>query len=303
MSATVRPARESDADAITAFTADTWPDRQTGDYIPDVIHDWIAADDPHQQTLVAESDTDVVGLLQVVLLSDNEAWCQGMRVHPEYRGQEIGTSLTNAAFRWAHNQGATVARNIVFSWNTGGLALSRTVGFQPVTEFRWVYPDLSTDQSVAASIEGDPDSAWAYWARSDTKPSLRGLCLDRDETWALSELTREDLAWAADETSLLVLQDNGTRGMTYRTRVVERDTTNGPESLAEYGVAAWPDLDAARSLFTAISRDAAQLNVDRVRVLIPETTQYVSDATAAGCEIADGPDFVFEADLTTTRHE
>jgi len=40
----VREARADDYDAVVAFTRDTWSDRETGDYLPDVFHDWLCAE-------------------------------------------------------------------------------------------------------------------------------------------------------------------------------------------------------------------------------------------------------------------
>lgn len=303
MSAIVRPARDSDADVIATFTAETWPDRQTGDYLPDVIHDWIATDNDDQQTLVAEWNSDVVGVLQVVLLSKDEAWCQGMRVHPAYRGHGIGMRLTEAGFNWARDHGASVARNMVFSWNTDGLGLSRAVGFEPTTVFRWAYPSLDSTLTNDAILEADPAVAWDYWTRSEAYKALNGLSLDRTETWALSTLTRDDLVWAADETALLRSHSDDTQALSYRTRDFIRDSDSGSEHVAEYGVAAWTDVSAAKSVFSAIAADAIRLQVDRARVLIPETPRIVSDAVFAGSDVADAPDFVFEADLTIPRNE
>ncbi len=67
---------------------------------------------------------------------------------------------------------------------------------------------------------------------------------------------------------------------------------------AEYAIGAWTDADAARSLFAAISRDAASRGADETRVLIPETPRVVSDAAYCRVKIADDPDFVMGMDLT-----
>jgi len=68
---------------------------------------------------------------------------------------------------------------------------------------------------------------------------------------------------------------------------------------AEYGLGAWENIDAARSLFAAIARDAADCGADETRVLIPETARYVTDAAATGVDISEEPDFVLGIDLTT----
>ncbi len=297
----LRPATHDDYDAVAAFTRSTW---DGDDYIPDVYHDWIEGE--HRHTLVADpegSDEELAGIAQAVILSEREAWTQGMRVDPAYRGAEIGTTLTHALFDWASDRGATIARNMVYSWNRAGLGLSRAAGFEPATEFRWLHPEPDPDPSGGGSVRGtgdptataDPAAAWTDWRESEARKRLGGLALAPEESWALRELTRETLAIAAEKTALLtVTDDRGRRGLSYRTRTYDSEGETG----AEYGVAAWEGLPAARALFEAIAADAASIGADRTRVVVPETARHVSDGAACRVRPAENPDFVLAADLT-----
>ncbi|WP_132057909.1 GNAT family N-acetyltransferase [Halorussus amylolyticus] len=330
MTIRVREARHDDYEAIAAFTQNTWPGRDGGDYIPRVYHDWLGDDDPQKHTVVAEVDGVVAGLAQTVLLSPWEAWNQGLRVNPDYRGRGVSTVITDDLFDWAREQGATVARNMVFSWNAPGLGQSRATGYDPVTEFRWAHPDPDPDaepnpdaelrsnvepnadaalaSASAASAEfeitSNPDAAWRFWTDSAARDHFRGLALDDDESWAVSYLTREDLERAADAGDLLVVQADGTAGFAHRVREFEReggenDGSDGEtETWVEYGVGAWRDAASADALFAAIARHAADRGADRVRLPIPETVRAVSDAALCRVEVSDDPDFVLAADLT-----
>ena len=299
----VREARHDDYDDIAAFTRDTWPERDGGDYIPDVYHDWIDGEEKH--TAVAVVDGEVAGLAQTVLLSNWEAWNQGMRVNPDFRGRGVSVAVTEALFEWARQRGATVARNMVFSWNVAGLGQSRATGYDPVTEFRWVHPDPERGGDAGdrdAEIAADPRAAWRYWTDSEARDELRGLALDPDESWALSALTRDDLRAAADDGGLFVVQNDGTRGFAHRVREYEREADENAgktERWVEYGVGAWADAESAAALFDAIARDATELGADRTRVLVPESPRFVSDAAFCRVEVADEPDFVLGADLTS----
>ncbi|UPW01176.1 GNAT family N-acetyltransferase [Halorussus gelatinilyticus] len=312
----VREARHDDYDDVAAFTQNTWPERDGGDYIPDVYHDWIEGEDKH--TAVAVADGEVAGLAQTVLLSEWEAWNQGLRVNPEFRGRGVSVAVTESLFEWARQRGATVARNMVFSWNVAGLGQSRATGYDPVTEFRWAHPDptdaddpddapASSGSSVSGSssadfeVTSDPRAAWRYWTDSEARDRLRGLALDPEESWALSELTLGDLRAAADDGGLFVVQGDGTRGFAHRIREYERESdeeAGETEQWVEYGVGAWADAESADALFDAVARDAAELGADRTRVLIPESPRFVSDAALCRVEVADEPDFVLGADLT-----
>ena len=302
MVGTVRQARADDADAVTAFASETWSDREVTDYVPDVFPEWVETDGPDQRTVVVDTGDDVAGVCQGVMLTDQEAWAQGIRVNPDYRGEGVGTRLTEAVFDWARERGATVCRNLVFSWNAAGLGQSRAVGFEPATEFRFAHPDpdADTESDAAASgdlsVEEDAAAVWRYWQGSDAARHLRGLGLDPDETWALSEVTRERVeTLAVDEWVAAVQDEAGTRAATVRVR--EYESGDGT-TYAEYGFAGWDDSPAARTLFAAVGRDAADLGVDETRVLFPETPRYVSDAAYAQANIGDEPEFVMAKDLT-----
>ena len=347
----VRKARPTDADAVAAFTQDTWSGRHD-DYIPRVFPDWAASDDPDRGTFVATLPPDavdaeglddretgdtfvegdgagavepgdpeaIVGCIQAALLSEWEAWGQGIRVDPAARGFGVSIALSTAALDWARDRGATVCRNMVFSWNIAGLGQSRAVGFEPATEFRFAEPEPSApapaaDLTVAPVDDPDPDAAWAFWSDSDARDHLGGLVLDDGESWACSALTRERLRGAADENRLIAVR--GSRepggadaagsggadaagpfaGFAVRTRVSERPG-DGPDRTAIYGVAAWRDVDAAGGLYRSIAADAAAVDADAARVLIPETVAHVSDTAANRIRVSGEPDFVMAADLT-----
>jgi GNAT superfamily N-acetyltransferase len=311
----VRQARPEDYDAVVAFTENTWPGRGE-DYIPRIYHDWIADDGENQRTFVVEYDGSVAGICQAVSLTEYEAWAQGMRVDPAHRGEGLSGPLNEALFDWAATRGAVVCRNMVFSWNAAGLGGARAAGFGPCTEFRWAHPEPSTESEPDLTVRGDPDAAWSYWQRSDARERLRGLALDSEESWALSTLTRADLHRAAEEQRVFSVHNGGTKGLAYRVREYEREVTDdgnesdgesandrnesNPETerWVEYGVGAWADVESARSLFAAIAADAATLDADRTRVLLPETPRHVSDAAVCRVETSAEPDFVLEVDLT-----
>ncbi|RKD93476.1 GNAT family N-acetyltransferase [Halopiger aswanensis] len=318
----IRRATHDDYEAVVDFTGDIWTDRG-GDYIPRIYHDWLE-DEPGQgkKTFLAEIDGEAAGIVQAVMLSEDEAWFQGMRVAAEHRREGVSTRLNEACFEWAREHGATVARVMIFSWNAASFGATRANGYEPLTEFRFAQPDPATDADLDAALDGyrvssDPTAAWRYWTHSDAREHLDGLGLAPEESWAVRELTREDFDRLADESVVFAVEDeDGLAGAAYRSRTYDRevhsaadDENNGDssadadtdpetETWAEYGVGAWDSVDAARALFAAIARDAADCGADKTRVLIPETPRYVTDAPYAGVGISEEPDFVLGIDLT-----
>ncbi|MEF8871822.1 MAG: GNAT family N-acetyltransferase [Haloarculaceae archaeon] len=290
----VRQARADDHDAVADFTERTWSDRDVRDYIPDVFSEWVASDGPDQRTVVATVDDEPVGLCQALLLNDDEAWLQGMRVHPDHRGADHGEAMVTALRSWCRERGATVARNLVFGWNGAGMGQSRAAGFDPVTACRWVR--LPPDESATpdATVVDDPATAWRFWTHSDARDALSGLARATDEAWAVSELDRSRLETLAVDGRAFALVDDGTRAMTARAGTRERDG----EVVAEYVVGAWADTAAAVELMTAIQADTGTCGADAARVLVPDTPRFVSDAATTRCELGDTTDYVFAADLT-----
>lgn len=293
----VRQATLDDYDAVVGFTEDTWPEHG-GDYIPRVFESWVESDGPAQRTFVLDAGDELAGLCQGVLLSEHEAWAQGMRVNPAYRGQGVSPQLTYAVFDWARERGASVCRNMVFSWNTPGLGQSRAVGFEPATEFRWATPEPDADADSPLPVTSDPDAAWSFLRRNAGFTHLQGLALDSEETYAVSELTRERLREAP--AVFTVQDDDGTHAAAFRVRTVSDGEEREGDTHAEYGIGAWDSVESARSLLAAVARDAADLSADETRVLIPETARFVSDAAYACGSISEEPDFVLEKDLSAS---
>lgn len=312
----LREATVDDHDDIKAITADTWPDREGQDYLGQVYPRWLNAGDRPKHTLVAEVDDTAVAIAQCVLLTDDEAWGQGLRVHPDYRGIGLSRRLTAALFAWARERDATVVRAIVHAWNEAGLGQSRASGYRPAGTFRWVYPTVGDDDLATAhladvdrpylptapdaTVERDPALAWRAFQGTPAATVLGGLGLSLDESWALSELTPGILDRAADETTVLAVRSEaGAEAMAYRSRQFDRSTEDGDEmAVAEYGAATWADTGAAAVLLDAIARDADAIGADRARVAVPDRPTYVSDAAVCRATVAESAEVVMAADLT-----
>lgn len=297
---TLRPARSADAEAVADLAADTWSDRGVEDYLPGAFPEWVATDGPDQRTLVATAGDDVVGVCQATMLGDDEGWIQGLRVHPDHRGEGHARALTDRLCEWCRDRGGTVARGMVFAWNPAGMGHLRSAGFDPVTACRWARPrPAETDPEL--SVADDVAAAYRFWTHSDARTALGGLGLDADETWALAELDRERLRALDASGRVFALVGpgpdggaGGTRAMAARIGTRERES----RTVADYAVGAWADPAAAAALFDVVRADTAACGADAARVPVPDTPRFVSDGAAARAGLGDHAVFVFAADLT-----
>ena len=114
----VRAARPEDREAVLAFCVSTW---EWGDYIEYVWDEWLH--ESNGVLLVATIDGKPVGMANVRMLTETEAWMEGMRVDPAYRNHGVATALFQTEMAEARRRGATTARLITESTNTASIHL------------------------------------------------------------------------------------------------------------------------------------------------------------------------------------
>lgn len=207
----VRPACAEDREAIVAFTTGTF---EWGDYVPDNIDQWINSED-HSVVLVATDDQDQpIGLVRVVMVSDEEAWLHAARVHSDYRRLGVATEATAAANQWAADQGARVARLLTETWNTAAQAQVRSAGYRDVSTWFYAIRPIGSTQPDASGNGGkrvpgeerlipasgaEAEPAFLSWSSGDIIRHSRNLFPTR---WTFRQLHLVDLKAAAKERRL-----------------------------------------------------------------------------------------------------
>ena len=177
----VRPARPEDRDAVLAFCAHTWSD---GDYIEYVWDDWIKEDN-NGVLLVGLLDGQPVAINHMAMISDDEAWLEGMRVDPAHRRKGFGRVLTSRALVAARERGASVARLITSSDNVASQGMMARFGFDRVAEMvRFRGPALAPSDDADDAIEiatptrpgpDDFERLWEWLVQSNLAPLTGGL--------------------------------------------------------------------------------------------------------------------------------
>ncbi len=126
----VRAAQAEDRAIVLAFCEHTW---EWGDYIERAWDGWLS--DPEGRLLVATANEKPVGVVHLQMLTENDAWIEGLRVDPAQRKQGIGRALNETAMAEAMNRGATDIRLATESINTASIQLARSLHMRQVGAF------------------------------------------------------------------------------------------------------------------------------------------------------------------------
>jgi GNAT superfamily N-acetyltransferase len=186
----VRLARPEDKEAVLAFCKHTWENQE--DYIHLVWDKWLA--DPRGRIFVAVVDGLPVAMERVVLMSEREAWWEGLRVDPRYRGRGLVAVLRPHLERYLQEAGISISRTYISVENTILNGMMARRGRQKVghyTSYKAEPIDFPLTQLVQLSGD-DFDSAWALVTKSDFFGKQQCLYINRGAK--LQELTTQQLS-------------------------------------------------------------------------------------------------------------
>lgn len=146
----IRPARKEDEPFIKAFTTDTF---DWGDYVAEAISEWV--DDEaggRGNVYVAVVDGRPVAVTHVSYMSKDEAWFEGIRVHPDFRRLGIGRLLTVSSIEGSRRRGMKVCRAAIDGDNQKSMSLASSFGFKPVASI----VQFEVDVADLVPSSGDP---------------------------------------------------------------------------------------------------------------------------------------------------
>ncbi len=180
-----RPARENDKADVLEMTARTWDGH---DYIPQVWDEWRA--DRAGILAAAEMDGKVVGIGKLTRLAAGEWWIEGLRVHPDFQGMKIGSSLFEYLLAaWTERGGGTI-RLATSSERVQVHHLCGRLGFRHV-DTRLVMaaaPTRRGENAFEAIAEADAAAAFAHWQQAACARDGAGLV---NTGWRWSRLTED----------------------------------------------------------------------------------------------------------------
>ncbi len=273
----IRRARAGDKAAILAFCERTY---EWGDYVPEVLDEWLA--DQRGHLLVATVEDAPVGVAYVVLLTPTEAWLQGLRVHPEHRRKGLAQHFLRHCLDLARQRGAHVARFATSSENVAVHRTAQRAGMRRVAVM-WVL-----EASATSGADAGPSLApltlqdWLLVAphvlTSSTLAQMSGLY----GMWDLQTLTADKLRDHLERGQVLGLWE----GDQLECTAIILDVDERWSCLSVAFVQATDSYGQA--LAHALRSHTARLNLEAVEVMLPSASSLHHAFLQAGFEL--GPE-------------
>jgi GNAT superfamily N-acetyltransferase len=287
----IRPASADDRDAVLEFCENTW---EWGDYIEHVWDNWLH--DANGRLFVAVVDAQPVGLTHMQMMSETEAWLEGLRVDPRYRKRGLARELNLASQAEAMRRGATTVRLAVEAKNTRSRHLSESNHMREVGVFSlYVAPPLAApgqtvrERTQVATLQ-DLDDIIDYLNRSNIFPTVGGLYY---------------LGFAAREITAALLEEKIEAGQVYFLRrweqidglaIAEQHAEFGQQRLS-VGYIDGTAIEAISLIAYELPWRVAEMELDAVRIYAPDLV-LVRDALGGLDYASDGSVFyTYEREL------
>lgn len=280
MDVDVRDARQRDINDVAEFASETW---DGWDYIPDVWDDWL--EEEESVTLVAESEEEVVGTVHATTRGD-EAWLEGMRVAEEHRREGVATELTEAILERLAEDGASVARCMVFDGNDAAGDLLDALGFERAATFRhgrgfgFPYGSIIEEANYNESLQVLRDS--------DAFEVAGGLYATKDwRMWSVPESVEE-----CEGDVLGFVEDDDVRAVALCDGVRVNETGEEKRTELVLGLV-WVEPRYASQFALDVRGEARDRNINDALVFLPDDDEVVGAFDQAGYEF-DRRDHVYE---------
>lgn len=266
--------------------AHTWDD---GDYIPYVWDEWLA--DPQGVMIAGDLGGHMVALARINLHAPGQAWLEGMRVDPAYRGRGIGWRFLQYCLDYARQHGMRVARLATASGNTTVHHQAERAGMGRVGAYaHWYAEPLSGGDGPSLLRLEDQGRVEAFVRNSPVLAFGHGLV---GLGWSFQDLTPAVVLDLLRQGGFAALEkpDGGLAALaTFR--------YDAEEQLLRMGFVDGEPA-AVTELALALRRHGSRLGAQTVRIAVPELEWLREALRAAGFDYGEwrGELWVFELRL------
>ncbi len=225
----IRQASMHDKEVILDFCGMIYPE---GDYIHDTWNTWCN----EEGLYVMWEDKIRVGVYNVTTHA-GQAWIEGMRVHPDFRGSGYGMAMMRHAEDTAKDNGARIIRSLIETGNHTSITQSRKNGYTTQDTWNWY--------EIADHNEG---GSFSY-----TNPrSLHGM--QYVDSWRVYDLDDDKMVTFLNGSAITVIPSLHFLGTTIIT-VLDATDLSGLASYLSSKFAIAPGGDTSSASTTAASRD------------------------------------------------
>lgn len=276
----IRPARPEDKATVVEFTRTIWEGR---DYLPEVWDQWLI--DPNGRLFVGEVEGRPVATGRVALLSPGQAWMEGLRVDPNFRGRGYARRMHDFAVETALAMPGV--ERIGLSTSSGNEAVQhmcRESGMSLVVACRSVAAAGEANDAPEPVVfsPADFDALWPFLADSECARLMQNHVADG---WRFPLLSESLLSRLLAEARVVGYVRDG------RPVVAALLGDNKGQEEVWIGFLAGVDRAAIRHLGLALRRRALGLRDRRARAMLPVNLSTYPALFEAGYTELEGAGF------------
>lgn len=253
-----RPALPKDTADVMQLASLIW---DGDDYVPGAWSDWL--EDDEGVLVVAEYGGRVIGLGKLTHLGSDDWWLEGLRVHPDYEGRGVASSIHDYQQAYWAKYGFGIVRLATSSKREAVKHLCQRSGFRQVVQLASYQAPAGAGQSDSFRQvkENELAGALATLQGSATHRLAQGLV---DISWQWAPPSAEYLAGVIDQGRAWWWGREGeVQGL-----VVVRRTERREESRMRVEALAC-ELDALADILDDLPSFAGKWAVEQVRWLAP----------------------------------
>ncbi len=225
----IRPASTHDKEAVLDFCNMIYP---KGDYVQDAWNTWLEDNGLY----VAWEDKTHVGVYNVTTRA-GQAWIEGMRVHPKFRGRGYGMAMMRHAEDTARNSDSRIIRSLIETGNHTSIAQSQKCGYS--TQDIWNWYEIAGHNAGGSFSYANPHS-------------LHGM--QYVDSWRVYDLQDDKMVTFLNDSAITVIPSLHFSGTSIIT-VLDATDLAGLASYLSSKFASAPDGYASSTGTAAASRD------------------------------------------------